>query len=84
MPTFFVYLSSIHAVKEFVTIASQFDFDICVLTERHRTNAKSIMALFSLDLSKPLEIAVDGTEAECSAFQEQISQFVAPAANSNG
>lgn len=59
-----VLLSSIDDVKKFVNIVSKYNFDIDLVSGRYIVDAKSIMGIFSLDLSKPikLELHTDDTD----------------------
>jgi len=68
MKEFRVLLTSINHVKDFVTAASMCSCDIDVTSGRYTIDAKSIMGLFSLDLSKPITIHVLGTEQEAAEF----------------
>ena len=61
MSGFFVALSSIDDVKHFVDAASRCPCEVDVLSGRYVINAKSIMGLFSLDLSQPVQVEVHGT-----------------------
>ena len=54
----FISLNSIEKVKSFVNIVSQFNFDFDLISGRYVIDAKSIMGIFSLDLSKPIELSV--------------------------
>lgn len=77
MQTSTIILSSIEAVKKFVTLTNQYDFAINLATDKYKIDAKSIMGVFSLDLSKPVTIEVDGTNENAQEFLEQIKQFQA-------
>jgi phosphotransferase system HPr-like phosphotransfer protein len=68
-------LSSINDVKIFVTAASSLPCDIDVVSGRYVVDAKSIMGLFSIDLSKAIQVDIHGTEADISAFEEKVSEF---------
>lgn len=57
-----ISLSSIDAVKKFVCIANEYDFTINLLSDKYKIDAKSIMSVFSLDLSKPITVEI---EEEC-------------------
>lgn len=70
-------LNSIDNVKEFVNIVGRFEFDMDLGGGRHIIDAKSIMGIFSLDLSKPVEITIHAEESRCSDLLEQISKFIA-------
>ena len=53
MKTVQISLNSIDKVKSFVNDISKFDFDFDLVSGRYVIDAKSIMGIFSLDLSKP-------------------------------
>ena len=52
MRTVQISLNSIDKVKAFVNAITQFDFDFDLISGRYVIDAKSIMGIFSLDLSK--------------------------------
>lgn len=58
MKTVQISLNSIDKVKSFVNSISQFDYDFDLISGRYVIDAKSIMGIFSLDLSKPIELAI--------------------------
>ncbi len=58
MKTVQISLNSIGKVKSFVTTISQFDYDFDLISGRYVIDAKSIMGIFSLDLSSPIELAI--------------------------
>lgn len=51
-----ISLVSIDDVKKFVSAVSLCDFDVDLNSGRYSVDAKSIMGIFSLDLSKPIEL----------------------------
>ena len=58
MYTTTIMLSSIEAVKKFVTLTNRYDFPINLTTDKYKIDAKSIMGVFSLDLSKPIDLNI--------------------------
>lgn len=65
MKTIKVSLNSIDRVKKFVNDINRFDSDFDLVSGRYVIDAKSIMGIFSLDLSKPIDLnihAEDGAE----------------------
>ncbi len=74
MKTFNVSLSSINDVKNFVNIVSRFDYDIDLASGRYVVDAKSIMGIFSLDLSKP--IAVEVQNDNCDDLVELLKPYI--------
>ena len=58
MKTVKISLNSIDKVKSFVNEIAQFDYDFDLISGRYVIDAKSIMGIFSLDLSKPITLNV--------------------------
>ena len=54
-----IELNAINDVKEFVNTVMLFDYDVDLVSGRYAVDAKSIMGIFSLDLSKPLVLNAD-------------------------
>jgi len=69
-----VSLASIDAVKKFVGVANKYSFDIELISGKYTINAKSIMGIFSLELSKTLTMQADCTED--SPLAAEIEPFV--------
>ena len=70
-----ISLNSIDKVKSFVNAITQFDFDFDLISGRYVIDAKSIMGIFSLDLSKPIDLNIH-TESEASV--EEILGVLSP------
>ena len=73
MKEFKVKLTTIEDVKRFVNCVSCFDYDVDLISGRYAIDAKSIMGLFSIDLSNELKLVAhtDDTaelEAKLSAY----------------
>ena len=60
-----ISLNSIDKVKAFVNEISKFDCDFDLVSGRYVIDAKSIMGIFSLDLSKPIDLNIHA-EWRCS------------------
>lgn len=73
MKTVKISLNSIDKVKSFVNELSKFDVDFDLVSGRYVIDAKSIMGIFSLDLSKPIDLNI---HADSEA--EQILAALAP------
>ncbi|MCR5388676.1 MAG: HPr family phosphocarrier protein [Lachnospiraceae bacterium] len=58
MKTVTVLLNSIDKVKSFVNTISKYDVEFDLVSGRYVIDAKSIMGIFSLDLSKPIELKI--------------------------
>lgn len=57
-----VKLDSVDKVKEFADIAGQFAEDLDLAHGKYVIDAKSIMGIFSLDLSKPLDLTINSDD----------------------
>ncbi|MBE7015695.1 MAG: HPr family phosphocarrier protein [Ruminococcaceae bacterium] len=74
MKTFNMTLASINDVKDFVNLVSRYDFDVDLTSGRYVVDAKSIMGIFSLNLSKPIKIEIHSDD--CDEFVSQIQRFI--------
>lgn len=74
MATVNISLSTIDDVKKFVNIVSKYDFEVDLTSGRYVIDAKSIMGIFSLDLTKPIKLNAGADEK--STFFEEIKPFV--------
>ena len=70
-----INLKSINDVKDFVNISNKYDFDIDLTSGRYVVDAKSIMGIFSLDLSK--SIKVEAISENSDKFWNEIKRFAA-------
>ena len=61
-------------VALFVQVASRYESSIFVEVEDKRINAKSIMGIFSLDLSKPITLNIHADDS--AAIVEAIKPFI--------
>jgi phosphocarrier protein HPr len=50
-----------NSVKDFVKITSQYSDDLSLAHGRYVVDAKSILGIFSMDLTKPLDLVSDGS-----------------------
>ncbi len=58
MKTVQISLNSIDKVKSFVNDITKFNCDFDLVSGRYVIDAKSIMGIFSLDLSKPIDLNI--------------------------
>ena len=58
MKTVQISLNSIDKVKSFVNDITKYDYDFDLVSGRYVIDAKSIMGIFSLDLSKPIDLYI--------------------------
>lgn len=72
-----IKLSSVNDVKEFVSTISCFDCEFDIDTDRSVVDAKSIMGIFSLDLSKVLTLKIHSSdENEIMKIRGRIEKFI--------
>ncbi len=69
-----VLLQSISDVKEFVSAVSLCDYDVDLISGRYAVDAKSIMGIFSLDLTNAIELVAHTENAE--VLFSQIDKFI--------
>ncbi len=69
-----IMLGTINDVKKFVNAVASYDFDVDLVSGRYAIDAKSIMGIFSLDLSKKIELQAHTDIPE--AFFNDIKEFI--------
>lgn len=69
-----IQLNAINDVKEFVNTVMLFDYDIDLVSGRYAIDAKSIMGIFSLDLSKPIKLQAHTEDAD--ALVKAIEKYI--------
>ncbi len=74
MVKFEMLLGSINDVKDFVNTVSKYDFDVDLVSGRYVVDAKSIMGIFSLDLSKPIAVEVHTDDA--AKFMAEVDKLI--------
>lgn len=57
-------LEKINDVKEFVETMTKFDYQVDIISGRYVMNAKSILGIFSLDLTQPLTLKIHADECD--------------------
>ena len=67
-----IMLDDLQKVNAFVAIASEKDYDIDLISGKYLVNAKSIMGVFSLDLTRPLTVRTEKADEE---FFKQIEIY---------
>lgn len=69
-----IMLGAINDVKEFVNSVAMCDYDVDLVSGRYAVDAKSIMGIFSLDLSKPIELQAHTDNAD--EFFAEIKKYI--------
>lgn len=75
MQSMTVSLDSIEKVKEFVNVINTFDGDFDLVSERYVIDAKSIMGIFSLDISNPLRLDIHENVPDPDKVKEALKKF---------
>ena len=68
-----IMLSSIEAVKKFVNLVNAYDFDVDLVSGRYVIDVKSIMGIFSLDLSSKIKVEIQSDD--CEKFLGELKEF---------
>ena len=74
MKSVIIRLDTINDVKSFVNTVSKYDFDVDLISGRYAVDAKSIMGIFSLDLSKPIKMEIYAVN--CPEFLGEVKPFI--------
>ena len=75
MKTVKVNINTIDKVKKFVNVLTKFDGDFDLVSGHYVIDAKSIMGIFSLDLSKPIDLNIH-TENDADVILEKLKPFI--------
>ena len=70
-----IKLADVEEVCDFVRAAGMCDFDIDISDQRMVIDAKSIMGIFSLDLSKPIDLNIH-SENDVDEILSKLEPFI--------
>lgn len=74
---FKIKLCTIDRVKEFYKITSAIEPDLDIIVGRYVIDAKSIMGIFSIDLSRELTLKIKSIDTdECNEIREKLKKFI--------
>ena len=68
-----IYLEMAHKVKDFVKIVQDYPYEILLKSDKYVVDAKSILGIFSLDLSKPLTVEIYSDD--CADLLKSLEAF---------
>lgn len=73
-----INLDTIDKVQALVGAATEASFEIDILTDNFIVNAKSIMGIFSLDRSSPVNVSINADESDegFKAFLARIGEYI--------
>ena len=70
-----ISLRTIEDVKQFVQTITMFDGEFELISGKYVVDAKSILGLFSVDLSKPVTLRIEVTDSKLEDILNAISQY---------
>ena len=76
MKTVKISLNSIDKVKSFVNEITKYDYDFDLVSGRYVIDAKSIMGIFSLDLSKSIDLNIHADDTEIDKILETLKPYI--------
>ncbi len=76
MKSFKIRLQSIEEVKKFVSIMAQFNGYFDLISGKYIVDAKSVMGIFSMDLSRTLELRILETNEQESAIRCALEHYI--------
>ena len=74
MKTANIRLSLVENVNKFVNIVARYPYDMDLRAGRHVVDAKSILGIFSLDLSRPITLEIYSDD--CEDLLTEIKPFI--------
>ncbi len=70
-----ISLEMAQIVKDFVAITQNCEYEVLLKSGKYVVDAKSILGIFSLDLSKPLTVEIYSDD--CADLLQQLAKFEA-------
>lgn len=74
MKVFYIRLSTIEEVRNFVNTVSKYDYEVDLKSGRYVVDAKSIMGIFSLDLLNKIEVTVHSDS--CDDLIQELTPMI--------
>lgn len=71
----YILLETIESVKKFVSIISNYDTDFELMSGKYIIDAKSILGIFSIDLSKPVLLRINAEGDNLKQIKDAIQEF---------
>lgn len=71
-----INLNTVSEIKKFINVVSAFESDVDIISEHYVCDAKSIMAVFSYNLTKPVQVEIhSNNENEIEKFVNAMKEF---------
>ena len=69
-----ISLSQVNQGKQFVNLVERAPYDVDVVSGRYTVNAKSMLGIYSLDLSKPIQVLIYSDD--CEELKRDLAEFM--------
>lgn len=69
-----INFNDITDVENFVEIVGKYNFDVTLSQGKYEVDGKSLMGIFSLDITKPIDILVTKKD---TSFIDEIKKYIA-------
>lgn len=70
-------LNTLDKVRGFTNEANKFNSDIDIIRDRYVIDAKSVLGIYTIDLTKPVTVKINSDDkAEIARFNEKMEQFL--------
>lgn len=69
-----ISLTQVDQVKRFVNLVAQAPYDVDMVSGRYTVNAKSMLGIYSLDLSKPIQVVIYSDD--CEELKKNLTEFM--------
>lgn len=73
----YVSLGTIESVKNFVTKITEFEEDFDLIQGKYVIDAKSVLGIFSIDLSKPVLLRINAEGDRLEQIKKAVKEFEA-------
>lgn len=73
MDKIWINLDTFEKIRKFSDITCRLDYDLDLISGRYVVDGKSIMGIFSLDLTKPIELKLIGLE---DYYPKELEEFM--------
>ena len=71
-----ILLNEMSKANKFANVVTEFESDIDIISGRYVCDAKSLLAIFSYDLSKPVDVEIHSrSKEEIKKFNEVMEEF---------
>lgn len=71
-----IYLDTFDKIKNFVNTTYNLDYELDLISGRYVVDGKSIMGIFSLDLTKPIEVRIVKVAEGIVPYPKELEEFM--------